>query len=77
MVVPIRKSGFIKSGKNRFLLSPDVLHYCWTKNHKNHKKCTLVPRLHPKSDFQFTKNIKTYLRNAVYMPRLSSNCTLS
>ena len=59
MAVPIRKSGFYKKRKKSFsLLSPDVLHYCWTKNHKNHKKCTLGPRLHPKSDFQFTKKEK-------------------
>ncbi len=60
MTVPIRKSGFIKKWFFLFsLLSPDVLHYFWTKNHKNTSKCTLCPRLHPKSDFQFTKKKNT------------------
>ena len=59
MAVPIRKSGFHKKWCFLFsLLSPDVLHYFWTKNHKNTSKCTLCPRLHPKSDFQFTKKEK-------------------
>ena len=58
---------FIKKWKCLFsLLSPDVLHYFWTKNHKNTSKCTLCPQLHPKSDFQFTKKENTPGKRSLY-----------